>query len=69
MYIFYINGFLRNPWIGFTAYYDTWYMNIALCFIFVIVTLVMSYIMIRFANILSSKLRFLREKLKSKKNN
>jgi len=45
MYIFYINGFMRTPWITFAKNSDTWYMNIFLCFLFIITVVVASLLM------------------------
>ncbi len=45
MYIFFIHGFLRNPWIGFAEYFTNWYMNIFFCMIFVSAVLISSVLM------------------------
>lgn len=45
MYIFYINGFMRQPWIKNAKLYDLWYVNIMLCCVFVVLVVAISYLM------------------------
>ncbi len=45
MYIFYINGFMRAPWINFAKSYDLWYVNIFFCFIFIFFVVIISFLM------------------------
>ena len=52
MYIFYIHGFMRIPWIGFAKHFDLWYINIFICLIFISIVIVSSFLMMRFSNII-----------------
>ena len=50
MYIFYINGFMRDPWLEFAKFFDSWYINIFICLIFTSIVIVTSFLMMRFYN-------------------
>ncbi len=45
MYIFYINGFMRLPWIHNAETYGTWYTNILICLLFIVLVIAISYLM------------------------
>ena len=45
MYMFYINGFMRNPWLDYAKYYNEWYINIFICFLFIFIVIIASYLM------------------------
>jgi peptidoglycan/LPS O-acetylase OafA/YrhL len=48
MYIFYINGFMRKPWLDYAKHYNEWYLNIILCFVFVFIVVIAAYLMQQF---------------------
>lgn len=45
MYIFYINGFMRQPWINYIKDRDLWYVNILVCILFILLVIAISYLM------------------------
>ena len=47
MYIFYINGFMRQPWIQSAKHYNTWYGNILICMLFILIVIAVSFVMHR----------------------
>ncbi|HSR74885.1 MAG TPA: acyltransferase family protein [Sulfurovum sp.] len=49
MYIFYINGFMRTPWIEFSKQYDLWYLNILFCVVFIMIVIITSFLMYLFS--------------------
>ena len=56
MYIFYINGFMRAPWIGFSKYFNSWYINIFFCLIFIFIVIFTSFLMMYSYNKIKEKL-------------
>lgn len=56
MYVFYINGFMRTPWIEFAKHYDLWYLNILFCIVFVVIVITASFLMDLFSNTIKRKL-------------
>ncbi len=50
MYIFYINGFMRSPWIGLAKYFNSWYINILFFLVFLLVVIITSFLMMHFSN-------------------
>lgn len=55
MYIFYINGFMRAPWVGYAKYFDSWYINIFICLIFIAIVMLTSFLMMHFYNLIKQK--------------
>ena len=53
MYIFYINGFMRYPWVRNAKEYDLWYTNIFICFLSISLVIVLSYLMMKISQDLS----------------
>ena len=47
MYIFYIHGFMRYPWVNNAENYNTWYANIIICFLFFVLVVSISYLMMK----------------------
>lgn len=57
MYIFYINGFMRYPWVDSAKAYDTWYINILIYFLFMAIVILISLSMMKISNKIK-KLRY-----------
>jgi len=57
MYIFYINGFMRDPWIGFAMDYDLWYLSIFICFTFLVIVVSASFLMMHLLNLTSKQFK------------
>jgi peptidoglycan/LPS O-acetylase OafA/YrhL len=47
MYIFYINGFMRQPWVSKAAAVHEWYFNIGYCLTFITLVVMVAYVMNR----------------------
>lgn len=45
MYIFYINGFMRFPWVELSTKINIWYISILLCILFLLTVVVVSLVM------------------------
>lgn len=56
MYMFYINGFIRYPWLDYAKHFDSWYINIFFCLIFIVIVIVTSFLMMRIYNIIKEKI-------------
>ncbi len=50
MYIFYINGFMRQPWINSAKAYNSWDTNILICCFSIVIVIAISYLMAAIAN-------------------
>jgi len=50
MYIFYINGFMRQPWVNSAIVYDQWYTTILICCLFVLIVISVAYQMMQVIN-------------------
>ena len=50
MYIFYINGFMRQPWINSAKAYNGWDTNILICCFSITIVIAISYLMMKIAN-------------------
>ncbi len=57
MYIFYINGFMRDPWIGFAMDYNLWYLSIFICFTFIVIVAGASFLMMHLLNLISKQFK------------
>jgi peptidoglycan/LPS O-acetylase OafA/YrhL len=52
MYIFYINGFMRSPWIENANAYKSWYVSLLLSLLFVVLVVAVAYVMWRVSSYL-----------------
>lgn len=62
MYMFYINGFMRKPWLSFARKIDIWYMSFLICLIFVAIVILFSFFMQLFEEIAKRKIDIYRIK-------
>lgn len=56
MFIFYLNGFMRQPLVGLAKHYENWMVNILIAIIFFIVVLFVSMLLTRGHSFISKKL-------------
>lgn len=57
MFIFYLNGFMRNPLVNVANYYESWWGTIIIAMIFFMIVLFFSMILTRFNNFIDKQIK------------